>query len=197
MKRTWILVILLAFAAVYFMGCASPQQKAQQLMAAGKYEEVITQYGANPDLAGLVAEAKEKVAEKWLAEGKLQEILDTYPETKAAKEAKNMLAEKLFAEGKFQEVIDKYPGTPAAEKAKAELEKQKQEEEVKGKEKETSAKDKAAAEKERNLKAEAKLKEIMNIKVKNLRSKALKEFTENPAYKGTPAAQKAQAELKK
>lgn len=186
MKRTWILVVLMAFAALYLIGCASPMQKAQKLMAAGKYEEVIATYGSNPELATIVADAKEKQAVKLFSEGKYQEILDKYPETAAAKEAMSKLADLLFAEGKFQEVIDKYPGTPAAARARAELDKQRQEQEQT-----------AGNVAERNAKADAKLKEILGIKVKALRTKALTEFVADPLYKGTPAAKRAADELKK
>jgi len=185
MKRTWILVILMAFAALYLIGCSSPMQKAQKLMAEGKYEEVIAAYGSNPELASIVADAKEKLAVNLFNEGKYQEVLDNYPESAAAKEAMSKLADMLFAEGKFQEVIDKYPGTPAAAKAQVELDKQKQAEES------------AGNVADRNAKAEAKLKEIMAVKVKALRDKALKEFVDNPLYKGTPAAKKAADALKK
>ena len=199
MKRSLVLAVLLVFAGLYLIGCSSPLQKAQALYNSGNYEQVITQYGNDPTCANLVADAKEKIAEKMLADGKYASVIEMYPETKAATDAKNKLADQLFADGKFEEVIAKYPESPAALRAKMELEKMKQEAENKAMEedKTKSAKDAAAAMKEKNMKADAALNKIMGIKMKDLKTKALKEFVANPEYKGTNAVKKAQTELSK
>ena len=80
-------VVLLAAMIVMVLGCSSPMAKAQKLFNEGKYEEVIAQYGSDPNVAAVVTQAKEKVAEKMLTEGKYAAIVEMYPETMAAKEA--------------------------------------------------------------------------------------------------------------
>ncbi|MFZ5434631.1 MAG: tetratricopeptide repeat protein [Calditrichota bacterium] len=199
MKRYGLILMLLVFAGLYLIGCASPQQKAQALFNAGNYEQVVAQYGNDPSCAGLVADSKEKIAEKMLADGKYAAVLEMYPDTKAAKEAENKLAEQLFVAGKYEEVIAKYPNSPFAMKAKTALEAMKMEEEAKATEdaKTKGKADATAKLKEMNLKADAEFNKIMGIKMKDLRMKALKEFIAKPEFKGTNAIKKAQAELSK
>jgi hypothetical protein len=190
MKRSWLVAILLMIAALYLLGCASPQDKAQKMFNAGQYQELVAKYGSDPQLAALVGQAKEKLAEKLLAEGKFQSILEQYPETAAAKDAKNKIAEGLLAEKRFQEILDKYGDTPAAQFARLELEK--------AKEAPTTPDGKTGGvdnTKVKNEKAQAEFDRILKIRVPALRQKALKEFIANPAYAGTPAIAKAKSVL--
>jgi hypothetical protein len=192
MKRTWILLGLTILITIVLLGCATPQEKAQKMMAAGQYEQVVALYQNDPNLAAVVKQAKDKIAEKLLAEGKYSSVLEVYPTSPAAKEAKNKLAEQLLNEKKFQEVIDKYGDTPAALIAKAELEKlQIQADAATGAQGNNGAQAKV-----REDKANAELARIMSVKIKELRMKALKEFVANPTYKGTAAVQKARAQIK-
>ena len=196
-------VVLLAAMIVMVLGCSSPMAKAQKLFNEGKYEEVIAQYGSDPNVAAVVTQAKEKVAEKMLTEGKYAAIVEMYPETMAAKEAKNKLAEQLFMQKNYAEVIAKYPDTPWAAQAKMEMDKAAQ-----GGSDVNSGKDGAKkpddgskpggdnmAAKEKA--AQVEYDRIMGIKMKDLRVKGLKEFVANPQYAGTAAVKKAQAELSK
>ena len=159
------------------------------MLTAGQYEELVAKYGSDPQLAALVSQAKEKLAEKLLAEGKFQSIIEQYPKTAAAKEAKNKIAEGLLAEKKYQEILDKYGDTPAAQFARLELEKLKE-----GANAPTTP---GVDGKGKNDKAQAEFDRIMKVRVPALRTKALKEFVANPAFAGTPAVKKAQAELNK
>jgi len=200
MKKTWIILALTIIAGLYLLGCSSPQQKAQKLFSAGQYEQVVTQFGSDPSCAGLVADSKEKLAEKMMADGKYAAVVEMYPDTKAAQEAKNKLAEQLFADGKFQDVISMYPNSPAAGRARAEIMRMQQEEQAKMDAGQKGKKPAPAAQspsKEANMKADAELQKIMKIKLKDLRMKALKEFVAKPEFKGTPAVKKAQLELSK
>jgi len=167
---------------ILVLGCSSPLQKAQKLFNEGKYEEVIAQYGSDPNVATVVTQAKEKLAEKMVADGKYAAVLELYPETAAAKAAMEKLAEQLFNEKKYAEVIAKYPETTWAVQAKAELDKQA------AAAPEVVAKEKAA---------QTELDRIMKIKMAALRTKALKEFVANPKYAGTRAVAKAQQTLGK
>jgi hypothetical protein len=190
MKRSWFVAILLVLAALYLVGCASPQDKAQKMFNAAQYEELVAKYGSDPQLAGLVSQAKEKLAEKLLAEGKFQSILEMYPETAVAKEAKNKIAEGLLAEKKFQEILDKYADTPAAQFARLELEQAKGN--VPGA---PGNVDTNKGGSDKNAKAQAEFDRIMKVRVPALRTKALKEFIANPVYAGTPAVAKAKSVL--
>ena len=187
MKRTWIALLLAAVVLTALIGCSSPQQKAQKMIAAGQYEQVIALYQNDPNMASFVTEAKNKIAEKLLADGKFSSVIELYPDSPAAKEARNKIAEGLLAEKKYQEILDKYADTPAAPAAKLALENEKMQ---------NDAAQNAGNEKERVAKANAELKRIMAIKIKDLRQKALKEFVANPLYKGTPALDKARAAIK-
>jgi hypothetical protein len=178
-------VVLLAIAALILMaGCSSPTDKAQKLFNAGKYEEVIAQYGSDPNVAAVVTQAKEKLAEKMVADGKYAAVLELYPETAAAKAARDKLAEQLFLAKNYAELIAKYPETSWAAQAKVELDKQAAA--TIATSGVSAAKDKAA---------QAELDRILKVRIKDLRMKALKEFVANPAYTGTKAVARAQKEL--
>ena len=188
MKRSWLIAILLGIAALCLFGCASPQDKAQKMFNAGQYEELVAKYGSDPQLAGLVVQAKEKLAEKLLAEGKFQSILELYPETAAAKEAKNKIAEGLLAEKKYPgnpRQVRRYARRPVCPPRAGESQGS------------MPTRPGGGVDQGKNDKAQAEFDRIMKVRVPALRAKALKEFVANPAYAGTPALAKAQAELKK
>lgn len=193
MKRSILFIALVAVVGLVFLACSTPAQKAQKLFDAGNYEEVVQQFGNDPNLSALVAQAKEKLAEKLLAEGKFMDILAMYPESKAATDARNNLAEALFAEGKFQEVIEKYGDTPAAQKARLAIEQARADSIAKaqpapkdGKAPAMSAKEKAA---------QAEYDRIMAMKIDRARIAALQTFVKDAQYAGTSAQKKAQAAL--
>jgi hypothetical protein len=194
MKRTWILLGLLLVVTVAFLACASPQEKAQKMMNAGQYEQVIALYQNDPNMAAVVQQAKDKIAEKLFNDGKYSSVLELYPTSPVAQMAKNKMAEALLAEKKYQEILDKYPDTPAAAIAKLELEKAALEQAAG--DKKDSGKDSGKSAK-KAADADAELTRIMNIKIKDLRIKALKEFVANPLYAGTAAEKKARAALPK
>ena len=156
----------------------------------GKYEEIITLYANDPNMSAIVGQAKEKIAEKWVTEGKYDSVLAIYPETAAAKEAMNKKAEQLFMAGNYQEVVDKYMDTPWGAQAKAKLDSIAAADNKSGSDKGGVS---AAVEKA----AQVELDRIMKIKMKDLRTKSLKEFVANSKYAGTKAVKKAQAELAK
>jgi hypothetical protein len=193
MKRTALVLSLLLIIILAVLGCASPQEKAAKMMAAGQYEQVIALYQNDPNMAATVQQAKDKIAEKLFADGKYSSVLEIYPTSPIAKQAREKLAESLLTEKKYQEIIDKYGDTPAAQIAKLELEKlamQQVADDTKDAGKNTGQSAKKAAA------ADAELARIMNIKIKDLRQKALKEFVANPAYQGTAAEKKARAAIK-
>jgi len=119
MKKVLFGLALLALVAL-FVGCATPEQKAQKLFEQGKYDEILAQYGNLP----IATEAKNKLAEKLFNEGKFDEVLKTYPDSPSAPMAKGKIAEKMFNEGKYQDVIAGYADTEWAMKAKEALAKQ-------------------------------------------------------------------------
>ncbi len=186
-KSTIAVVLLLALAGlILVLGCSSPAAKAQKMFNDGKYQELIAQFGNDPNVSAVVAQAKEKLAAQWVSEGKYDSVLALYPQTAAAKDAKEKLAEQLFNAKDYAGVIAKYPETSWAAKAKAELDKQAAATPPAGGV--SPAKEKAA---------QAELDRIMKVKMKDLRTKALKEFVANPQYAGTKAVTKAQAEIGK
>jgi hypothetical protein len=193
MKRFafWTGVAVIAVLVVLAVGCSSPMEKAQKLFNEGKYQEVIAQYGNDPNVAAVVTQAKEKLAAAMLSAGKYDSVLVLYPETAAAKEAHNKLAEQLFKSGNFAEVLAKYGDTPWAVQAKAELDKQQSATTPGGKPGQPAVS--AATEKA----AQVEFDRIMKIKMKDLRTKSLKEFAAKAEFAGTKAVQKAQQELGK
>lgn len=191
MKRIAYLSIVLAVSVFVILGCASPQQRAQKLYDAGKYEEVVVKYSNEPTAAGVVQQSKDKIAERWLAEQRYQAVLDTFPNSPSAREARIRLAEQLLQQKRYQEAIQKYPETQAAAQARIELAK------------DTTANRSGVEQPGKggmaNKEAEAtgELQRIMEIKVPNLRTKALTEFSKDPKWVGTSAQRQAQEELKK
>jgi len=213
MKRGWITLLLVSAVTLFLIGCSSPMKEAQKMMEAGQYEQIVTKFGSNPELASMVQQAKDKIVEKLFAEGKYNTILEMYPDNRMAKEAKNKIAEALLAEGKLDEVLAKYGDTPAAMQAKL---KQQQmindslaavadstgkkltdaEKKVADTKKEV-AKAKDNAQDMAALAADKELMRIMDIKVPALKKKALQEFINKPEYKNTAAAKKAADALAK
>lgn len=193
MKRFFVsAIVLLAVASLALMvGCSSPTDKAQKLYNEGKYEEVIAQYANDPNLSAIVTQAKEKLAEKMVADGKYAAVVEMYPETAAATAAKNKLAEQLFLAKNYAEVIAKYPETSWAAQAKMEMDKAAAAVQTG---KEGAGKGVSPATEKA---AQAELDRILKVRMKDLRMKALKEFVANPQYAGTKAVAKAQGELSK
>jgi len=213
MKRGWMALLVLTIATVLMLGCSSPMKEAQKMMEAGQYEQLISKFGSNPELASIVQQAKDKIVEKLFADGKYNAILEMYGDHRMAKEAKNKLAEALLLEGKLDEVIAKYPESPAALQAKLKLQQMANDslaavaDSAKGKLTETEkkvkdtqkqvekAKDQAAEMTE--AAADKEFMRIMDIKVPALKKKALQEMVNNPKYKGTAAVKKAADALAK
>lgn len=183
------------------------------MMDAGQYEQLITKFGSNPELASIVQMAKDKIVEKLFADGKYDEIIAKYGDHRMVKDAKNKLAEALLATGNLAEVIAKYPESPAAMQARL---KQQQmitdslalladstgkkltdaEKKVADTKKQVEkAKDNAADMAE--TAATSEFKRIMNLKNPALKKKALQEFVAKPEFKNTAAAKDAAAELAK
>lgn len=206
MKRGWITLLLVSAVTLFLIGCSSPMKEAQKMMEAGQYEQIVTKFGSNPELASMVQQAKDKIVEKLFAEGKYNTILEMYPDNRMAKEAKNKIAEALLAEGKLDEVLAKYGDTPAAMQARL-----KQQQMINdslaavadstGKKltdvKKEVAKAKDNAQDMAALAADKELMRIMDIKVPALKKKALQEFVNKPEYKNTAAAKKAADALAK
>jgi len=195
-KKILINVVIAAVLAglVLAIGCSSPASKAQKMYNEGKYEEVIVQYGNDPNMAAIVTQAKEKLAEKMVTEGKYEAVIQMYPETAAAKEARNKLAEQLFLARKYDEVIAKYPETTWAAQARAEKDKISQGGGG-GSTPGGGGSGGVSADKERA--AQADLDRVLAIKVPNLKKKALQEFIAKPEHAGTRALTTAQTELGK
>ncbi len=189
MKRFtfWTGLVVTSLLVVLAVGCSSPMEKAQKLFNDGKYEEVIAQYGSDPNVAVVVTQAKEKLAALWVTQGKYDSVLIRFPETAAAKDARNKLAEQMFLAKDYAGVIAKYPDTPWAAQAKIELDKLANAP-APGQPGVTPAKEKAA---------QAEFDRIMKIKMKDLRTKSLREFVAKAEFAGTKAVQKAQTELGK
>ena len=200
MKRylLWAVLLLTAAVLIFATGCSSPITKAQKLYNEGKYEEVIAQYGSDPNVAAVVIQAKEKLAEKLLMEGKYAVVVEMYPETAAAKEARNKLAEQLFLQKHYAEVIAKYPETPWAAQAKIEMDKAAQGGgDNGGAKKPDQGGGGGGAGSEIEKAAQTEYERIMAIKMKDMRVKALREFVAKAQFAGTKAVAKAQAELGK
>ncbi len=195
MKRFafWTGLIVTALLVVLAVGCSSPMEKAQKLFNEGKYEDVLTQYGSDPNVAIVVTQAKEKLAAQMVTEGKYDSVLIRFPETAAAKDARNKLAEQLFLAKKYAEVIAKYGDTPWAIQAKIELDKAAATPPSGGSKPGQGGAGGVSAEKEKA--AQTELDRIMAIKMKNLRVKSLGEFVAKPDYAGTKAVAAAKKEL--
>ncbi len=203
MRRFWVLATMI-FVALVWIGCSSPMQQAQKMFNAGQYEELVAKFGSNPELAAVVQQAKDKLAEKLLAEGKYQDVLTQYATSPAAREAKNKLAEQLFMAGNYQEVMMKYMDTPWGMQAKMKMDsianaaaggvkpgdpaKPGQPPQA-GKPGDTGGAKEAAA--------QAALDNVMKIQMKRQLKSALEAFVGNPEYAGTKALAKAKAELAK
>lgn len=191
MKRTLSVVSVLVVIALMAGGCASPEQRAQKLFDAGKYEEIMAKYANLP----VAAQAKEKIAEKLLADGKFEEIMANYADTKFVGEAKNRIAAKLVAEKKYDEVLAKYADTPAANEARNQqaqmLYDGKKVDELVAKYPNTPAGMKA-----RNEMAAAEWEKVSKLGKKDKIAK-IEEFVKNPKFGGTETMMKAQEELNK
>ncbi len=191
MKRAISLLTVLAIGALFVIGCESPQAKAQKLYSAGRYEDVIAQYGREPSAAPVVQQAKDKIAERWYTEGRYQAVLDSFPTSPSAHDARNRLAEQWLNQKRYQDVVDKFPDTPAATQAHTELARMS----------DTTKADRTAVEQPRGstsvmeAAADAEYQRVMAIKMKDMRMKALREFVANPRYAGTGAQHRAQQEL--
>ncbi len=210
MKRGWITLLLVSAVTLFLIGCSSPMKEAQKMMDAGQYEQVVTKYGSNPELASIVAMAKDKIVEKLFAEGKYNTIVENYKDHRMFKEAENKLAEALLAGGKLDEVIARYPNSPAAMQAKL---KQQQmlsdslaavadekltdaEKKVRDTQKQVEkAKDDTADMAEKA--AENELKRILALANPDMKKKALQSFVNKAEYKNTAAHAKGVAELAK
>jgi hypothetical protein len=193
MKRSYMTVIIVAVIGLLILGCSSPAEQAQKMFQGGQYQQLIDKYSSDPAMADLVMKSKEMLAEALVKEGKYEEVLEMYPDSKASVEAKAKLAEALLAEGKLAEVIAMYPETPAAIKAKLMLEQARGDSltTVTGKQ---DAKIEAQAE-TIEVAAQREYDRIMKIKNPRLRATELKTFAENPKFKGTKAAQAAAGKL--
>lgn len=206
MKRTLWTVVLVTMVAFLAIGCSNPMKEAQGMLAAGKYEELVAKFGSNPELAAVVKQAKDKIAEKLFSEGKFAEILSMYADSPMAAQAKGKLAEMAFMSGNYAEVMTKYADTPWAAMAKAKMDSianaaaggQPGQPGQPGKPGQPAQPGKpggvnAALEKE----AQDALDKVMAVKLKNVKVKSLEEFTKNAKFNGTKAMAAAQAELKK
>ena len=198
MKRAIYPMVVIVAAGLLWMGCSSPQQKAQKLYDAGQYEQVVAKYSDEPTAAPIVQQSKDKIAEKWLAEGRYQAVVDTFPNSPSAKEARNKLADQLLQQKRYQEVIDKYPETPAAMTARAEMARDTTKSDRTGVEQprgSTGPGTNPPGTNARETGAEAEYNRIMAIKMKDLRTKALRDFVADARYTGTAAHRKAQQQL--
>lgn len=202
MKRSMWVMTALALAVLVLAGCGNNQTRAQRLYDAGRYDEVVARYGSDPAAQDVVAKARDKIADGLLQAGRYQAVIDSFPQTNAAKEAMNKLADQMFQERRYQEIIDKYPTTDAAGRARSELQKM-QADSAKGRSG-TMGRDNTGTTgstgssgdvRARNQTAQAELDRILNIRVPDLRAKALREFVANPQYAGTDALRRAQSEL--
>jgi len=188
-----ITVTVLALVALVVMGCTSTAAKAQKMFDEGKYEEVIAQFSADPNMSAIVAQAKEKLAEKWVTEGLYDSVLVKFPETNAAKVAKNKKAEQLFLAGNYQEVVTKYMDTTWGPMAKAKMDSIA----AIGKPGDGGSKPGSGVPAAVEKAAQTELDRIMGIKMKDLRTKALREFVAKAEFAGTKALAKAKDELGK
>ncbi|MBI5060321.1 hypothetical protein HZB60_11145 [candidate division KSB1 bacterium] len=201
MKRNAILVVLVTALALVWIGCSNPAKEAQKMFDGGQYEELVAKFGADPNLASVVQMAKDKIAEKLVAEGKYAMVLEMYATSPAAKEAKMKLAEAAFMAGNYQEVMVKYADTPWAMQAKMKLDsianagKPGQPGVQQPGKPGTPPQSGAKAELEK--KAQEALDKVLAVKMKNMKVKALEEYTKNAEFAGTSAMAKAQDELKK
>jgi len=66
----------------------------------------------------------EEKAQQLFGQGKFEEVVQKYPDTKVAEQAKEKLAENLYNEGKYDEVLKSYAQTPIAPKARTQLDAQ-------------------------------------------------------------------------
>jgi hypothetical protein len=130
MKISSVLIVIF-FLLGLLLGCTTPEQRAQTLFNEGKYEEILKKYPASP----IAEQAKDKLAQRWLALGMYEEIKKVYPNTPTAKIAtqrwmfdaeeevwrqsgrtlqRDSVAESLYLDQRYEEVILKYPKTVAA-----------------------------------------------------------------------------------
>ncbi len=193
MKRSYMTFIMVAVIGLLFLGCSSPADQASKMFKDGQYQQLIDKFASDPAMSDLVMKSKEMLAENLLKEGKYEELLKTYPDSKVANEAKTKLAEALLEEGKLEEVIAKYPETTTAIKAKLMMEQARGDSltEVAGDQGKQIKDQKKTIE----VAAQREFDRIMKIKNPRLRAKELKSFTENPKFKNTKAAQAAAAKL--
>jgi hypothetical protein len=196
MKRTVAVIAALAVIGLLLGGCASPEQRAQKLFDAGKYEEVLAKYPQTP----VAEQAKEKVAEKLFNEGKYDEVVKTYGGTQFAPKAQQQLdeaaAKKMLDAKDFAGVVAKYPTSQAAGAAKNALADQlfadkKNWDELIAKYPNTPS----------GMKAKEELAGVEFKKIEKMPKKkkmtALEDFLKNPKYSGTSFVAKAQEALQK
>lgn len=206
MKRTLWTVVLVTFVAFLAIGCSNPMKDAQAMLAAGKYEELVAKFSANPELAAVVQQAKDKIAEKLFGEGKFADVLAMYGTSPIAAQAKGKLAEMAFMAGNYAEVMGKYGDTPWAAMARAKMDSMANvaaggtpgapgqpgkpgQPAQPGKPGGVDAAKEAAA--------QVALDNVMKIQVKRQLKSSLEAFVGNPNYVGTKALAKAKAELAK
>ncbi|RPH92444.1 hypothetical protein EHM69_12765 [candidate division KSB1 bacterium] len=186
MKTTEAGLILFGVFAVVCLSqieCASPEERAQKLFEKRQNERILAK------------QAKDKIAEKLLSEGKYDEIFAKYADTPSATEATNKIAEKMVADKKYDEVLAKYPDTAAANMARNALAEQlyadKKMDELVAKFPDTPAGVRA-----RNDLAKPEFDKIMK-RPKKSRLKELEEFAGNPKYAGTETTREAIEEIVK
>ncbi|MFZ5434630.1 MAG: hypothetical protein ACOZB3_12760 [Calditrichota bacterium] len=123
MKNYVFGAMILTAVSLLLMGCQSAERKAQSLYEAGKYEEVIAQYGDNPDAAGIVEAAKQVIGDKLLAKGDYDAYLELWDTSPLADSARKRVSDELFKQQRYQEIMEKYGETPAAKRSQIILEK--------------------------------------------------------------------------
>jgi hypothetical protein len=201
MKRNTILLVLVTALALVWIGCSNPAKEAQKMFDAGQYEQLVAKFGADPNLTNVVQMAKDKIAEKLVADGKYQVVLEMYATSPAAKEAKMKLAEQAFMAGNFQEVLVKYADTPWAMQAKMKMDSMmnannpaapgtpgKPGQPPQAGKPGTPAPGATAA---LEAEAQAALDKIMGVKIAAARQNMLKQFIADPKWAGTKALAKA------
>jgi len=173
MKRFFFLTMVLAATGLLWLGCSSPQQKAQKLYDAGQYEEVVAKYSNEPTASAVVQQSRDKIAEKWLAEGRYQAVVDTFPNSPSAREARIELAKRQVTTDTDRTGVEQPRGSTGP----------------------GGANTNPPSESAKETVAQTELDRIMAIKMKDLRTKALREFVVDARYSGTAAQRKAQQQL--
>ena len=173
MKRAAYFIAALMAVSVLWIGCSSPGQQAQKLYDAGRYEEVVAKYSNEPSASAVVQQSRDKIAEKWFAEGRYQAVVDTFPNSPSARAARIELAKTQVTTNPDRTGVEQPRGSTGPGGAN------------------TNPPSDAA----RETVAQTEFDRIMAIKMKDLRTKGLREFVADARYTGTAAARKAQQEL--